>query len=52
MIATLDAALAVDRTLGRAVVNARIRLADLDQIHMTDATWAVVAFVITCSAFK
>lgn len=52
MVAALDAALAVDRTLGRAVVNARLRVVDLDQLHMTDATWAVVAFVITCKAFK
>ncbi len=52
LITTVDVALSNDRRLGGAVVNARLRVLDLDQMQNGDGTWAVVAFSITCTAFK
>lgn len=41
-----------DRRLGGAVVHARLRVADLDQMHNEDGTWAVAGFAISCKAFR
>lgn len=51
-VAAVDAVLAVDRRLGGVVVNAQLRVVDLEQTQTEDTTWAVIAFVITCKAFK
>ena len=51
VIASINALLANDRRLGGAVVNAHLRIVDLDQTQTPDGTWAVIAFTVTCKAF-
>lgn len=40
-----------NRRLGGAVTNARLRLADYDQLQTEDGPFATIAFVVTCKAF-
>lgn len=51
-VADVGSILAADRRLGGTVVHARLRVVELDQTQNPDGTWAVVAFAITCKAFK
>jgi hypothetical protein len=52
IVTAVDEIIRLDPNLGGAVATARLRILDLDQMQNSDGTWAVVAFAITCKAFK